>query len=177
MVGVFFLNWRGNSSGDETGQGASPVSATTSNRSVSVLFARPQVGQTSNAPAEVAEAKHLEVEQGTMPSADSRVDGIKEPPRTGVAFSGPASLATVDFNQLMGAHPPASDSEEARRKAIQEVKQAIAVVARAHQLELVLERSAQTVNRTPFVLVSDGAPDITEEVLLELRRTNRPTTP
>jgi hypothetical protein len=77
-------------------------------------------------------------------------------------------VGVVDTDKLLLVHPPASDSPEARAKAISDIQQATAFCAAAHDCAVVLDVSGKTLNGTPLVISAVETFDLTEEVTQQL---------
>jgi hypothetical protein len=74
----------------------------------------------------------------------------------------------VDMNKLLSIHSPASDSPEARTNAINNIRQAIALCAAAHDCAVVLDLSGKSENGIPFVISAAETLDLTDEVIRQL---------
>jgi hypothetical protein len=78
-------------------------------------------------------------------------------------------IAVVDSERLLALHPPIDESREARQKAIDDIQRATAICAAAHNCEIVLSNSSQTLNSIPIVVYSDEQLDLTGEVIQRLQ--------
>jgi hypothetical protein len=80
--------------------------------------------------------------------------------------------ALVDLGRVLAAHHQESARGEERAAFLQEVKLVVAKLAAAQDWQLVLDSSAISAGEIPFVPATNGAHDLTEEVLraLEPRR-------
>jgi hypothetical protein len=95
---------------------------------------------------------------------------LRTPSPDAVYVSGTGSrvLGVVDLERLFAACQSGADSQDARARMLPEIRRIVAVRAKAHGLALVLDISARTAHETPFVLATNGVPDLTDEVLREL---------
>jgi len=82
----------------------------------------------------------------------------------------PDAIGVVDTDQVFAAHPPTSDSPEARANAISEIQRASVVCARAHECGVVLDISGNSTEGYPFVLSAVETLDLTYEVIQQLRQ-------
>jgi hypothetical protein len=80
----------------------------------------------------------------------------------------PEAIGFVDTDRLLAAHPPASDSQEARASAISDIQRATASCAIAHECAVVVDISGKTVNGVPFLLSAAEILDLTDEVMQRL---------
>jgi Skp family chaperone for outer membrane proteins len=82
--------------------------------------------------------------------------------------SGATAFGVVDLERLIAAHPSGGDSQDTRESVLRNIKRTVAVRASAHGFGLIFDISAKSSRGTPFILVTNGVPDITDEVLKEL---------
>src|SRR5207248_11227218 len=82
----------------------------------------------------------------------------------------PEAIGVVDTDQVFAAHPPTSDSPEARANAISEIQRASVVCARAYECGVVLDISGNSTEGYPFVLSAVETLDLTYEVIQQLRQ-------
>lgn len=80
----------------------------------------------------------------------------------------PEAIGFVDTDRLLAAHPPASDSSEARASAINDIQRATASCAVLHECAVVVDSSGKSVNGAPFLLSTVETLDLTDEVLQRL---------
>lgn len=79
-------------------------------------------------------------------------------------------IALVDLAQLLAAYPPADDTPEARKAALQRIRQAIARQSSVHGFVVVMDRSMQDEWGVPMVLSAYGLFDLTAAVEQDLAR-------
>ena len=126
----------------------------------------------SNTPALTATNVPLAAPEELATNTQNRWLSLIPPPP--VVITAPMSIsapnAVVDLDRLLAAHPPATNSAEARATMVQHIKQIVAARAAAHYFTLVFDISAKDSKSIPFILNADEMPDLTEEVLQELDR-------
>jgi hypothetical protein len=76
----------------------------------------------------------------------------------------------VDLAQLLAAYPPADDTPEARKAALQRIRQAIVRQSSVHGFVVVMDRSMQDEWGVPMVLSAYGLFDLTAAVEQDLAR-------
>jgi len=69
---------------------------------------------------------------------------------------------------LIAALQVGKDSPDSRVRILRDIKRIVALRATAHGFEFVFDISAKSASSTPFILATNGAPDITAEVLQDL---------
>jgi hypothetical protein len=100
-----------------------------------------------------------------------RYIGSLRPPATGsFVATGSASTAfgVVNLERLIAADSSGADSQDARAGLIRDIRRIVAMRAKAHGFAFVFDVSAKSQSDSPFVLATNGVPDITGEVLQEL---------
>ena len=78
------------------------------------------------------------------------------------------AVGVVDLDRLLAAHPPGTNTLQARKRVLRDIKRIVAVRATANDLGLIFDISGQSLTGAPFILATNGVPDITDEVLQEL---------
>jgi len=105
------------------------------------------------------------------PAIDARLAAYLKPPWQDAYIPTGARSTTfgiVDLYRLVAAHPPDTNSPDARASLLRDIRDSIATRAHAHGFSLVLDISANSSFYTPFVLATNGPVDITAEVLEDL---------
>jgi hypothetical protein len=76
----------------------------------------------------------------------------------------------VDIKRILAAYQSGSgsDSQEVSPSAVRNIKRITARRAAAHHFGFVFDLSAEIRIGTPFVVATNGVPDITDEILQEL---------
>jgi hypothetical protein len=78
------------------------------------------------------------------------------------------AFGVVDLERLIAAHSSGVDSQDTRAALITDIRRIVGLRAKAYGFAFVFDISARSPGGTPFVLATNGVPDITDEVLLEL---------
>ena len=104
------------------------------------------------------------------PAAVPPVERSSSPGPTGAPALNSRPMALVDLAQLLAAYPPADDTPEARKAALQPIRQAIARQSSVHGFVVVMDRSMQDEWGVPMVLSARGLFDLTAAVEQDLAR-------
>jgi hypothetical protein len=122
----------------------------------------------------VTERTSAVAEDLTAPTAASNGDNRRNstlrfrPPATDVtgAYGEPLTgLGVVNLERLFTAYQLTAGPGYDRAKLLLEIRRLVELRAMEHKFSLVIDGSAKTPNDTRFMLTTNGAPDITDEVL------------
>ncbi|MDB6023919.1 MAG: hypothetical protein JWM68_142 [Verrucomicrobiales bacterium] len=119
---------------------------------------------TTNAPVASSDAPTENGVQSIAPLPSRKADGVIASGLNSTA------VAVVDLDRLVAAQLSGGDSQAARESIVRNTKQLIAQQATTRGFALVFDTSGKSAHGTPFVLVTNGVPDITDEVLKLLTR-------
>ena len=169
LLCVIWMRHKPNRFGTETSISSHSFLAQRSDGSTSVPVLPPrsmdQLPKPSSTLADAPAAPSDEANRNDRPSSTS----LRSPAADAVVASGSGTSAfgVVDLERLIAAQQ-GEDSPETRARILREIKHIVALRATVHGFAFVFDISAKSANGTPFILATNGAPDITEEVLHEL---------
>ena len=82
--------------------------------------------------------------------------------------AGSTTVAVVDLGRILAEYQSGADTQQQRSNALQRIKGIAAARAAARNFRFVFDLSAKSPNGAPFIVATNGVPDITEEILQEL---------